>query len=125
MAQPRPAAAIPALTRRFTQEMVNAYGEVNEDRNLLHYDAAAARAAGFPAPLVHGAMVAALLSEACREAFGEAWLSRGRLKISFIKPLFVGQAVTTGGGAGAAGVHPVWCRNEAGEDVIAGEAECG
>jgi acyl dehydratase len=119
------AAAFPALSRRFTQEMVNLYGEVNEDRNLIHYEAEAARKAGFPAPLVHGAMVAALLSEACRAHFGAAWNHAGRLRITFIKPLFVGQAATTGGESAADGqTIQVWCRNEAGEDVLVGQADC-
>ena len=117
----------PQLSRRFTQAMVNAYGEVNEDRNLIHYDLAAAKQAGFPAPLVHGAIAAALVSEACRTHFGPAWLAAGRLKVSFIKPLFVGQTATTGGrplpGLGAPR-YEVWCRNESGEDVVVGEAEC-
>ena len=120
-----PQGEFPVLRRRFSQPMVTAYGEVNEDRNMIHYDAAAARAAGFPAPLVHGAMAAALVSEACRAHFGPAWLSAGHLKLSFIKPLLVGQLATTGGRprAGAPG-YEVWCRNEAGEDVVVGEAEC-
>ena len=114
----------PATSRRFTQEMVNAYGEVNEDRNLLHYEQAAAERAGFPAPLVHGAMVAALLSEACREHFGAAWLKAGRLRVMFVKPVFVGETVTSGGRAKSGGGLEVWCRNDAGDDVVVGEAEC-
>ncbi len=116
--------AFPALRRRFTQEMVDAYGEVNEDRNLLHYEQAAAERAGFPAPLVHGAMVAALLSEACRGHFGAPWLTAGRLIVAFVKPLFVGQTVCTGGTPRADGGCDLWCRNEAGEDVLVGEARC-
>jgi acyl dehydratase len=118
-------AAFPATRRRFTQEMVNAYGEVNEDRNLLHYEQAAAEQAGFPAPLVHGAMVAALLSEACRAHFGDAWLTAGRLQVAFVKPVFVGQTVTAGGKLRGDGACEVWCRNEAGDDVAVGEARCG
>lgn len=115
----------PATRRRFTQEMVDAYGEVNEDRNLLHYDRAAAERAGFPAPLVHGALLAALLSEACRAHFGASWLTAGRLKVAFVKPVFVGQTVATGGTTRADGGWDVWCRNEAGENVVVGEARCG
>lgn len=118
--------AFPSIARRFTQEMVNLYGEVNEDRNLLHYEVEAARKAGFPAPLVHGAMVAALLSEACHRHYGKAWHTAGRLKITFVKPLFVGQIATTGANLSANGAAlEVWCRNEAGEDVVVGEAACG
>jgi 3-methylfumaryl-CoA hydratase len=118
-------APFPELSRRFTQGMVNLYGEVNEDRNMIHYDAAAAHKIGFPAPLVHGAMVAALLSEACRAYFGPAWNTHGKLRVVFIKPLFVGQAAHTGGKPSADGklLH-VWARNDGGEDVVVAEAEC-
>jgi|SRR5579863_9072743 acyl dehydratase len=124
--------AFPGLRRRFTQDMVNLYGRVNDDRNLIHYDQAAAEQAGFARPLVHGALVAALLSEACRDYFGRPWLDSGRLKVSFIKPLLVGQAVRTGAtvavrrpeGAGEHVELDVWCRNEADEQVLVGQASC-
>ena len=122
----------PHLRRRFTQDMVNRYGRVNDDRNLIHYEASAAQRAGFPRPIVHGAMVAALMSEACRDYFGQRWMEGGKLKVAFIKPVLVEQAVTTG--AQVVEQHPegggerlrldVWCQNEAGERVLAGEATC-
>ncbi len=122
----------PRLRRRFTQDMVNRYGRVNEDRNLIHYDADAARRAGFSRPVVHGALVAALMSEACRDYFGWRWLDAGRLKVAFIKPVLVEQAVFTGAQVldrtqepgGARIKLDVWCQNEAGERVLAGEASC-
>lgn len=120
----------PRLRRRFTQDMVNRYGRVNDDRNLIHYDAEAARRAGFERPVVHGAIVAALLSEACRDFFGRGWLDSGRLKVAFIKPVLVDEAVTTGarivGGAprepGRRMTLEAWVENDAGERVVAGEA---
>lgn len=125
-------AVFPHLHRRFTQDMVNRYGRVNDDRNLIHYDTAAARRAGFPRPIVHGALVAALLNEACRDYFGQAWIQGGRLKIAFIKPVLVEQVVVTNAQAleGVPGSQrlptrlEVWCENEAGERVIVGEAAC-
>ena len=38
----------PRIERVITPEMVRRYGEVNGDRNMIHYDDQAARAAGFP-----------------------------------------------------------------------------
>ena len=122
----------PRLRRRFTQEMVNRYGRVNDDRNLLHYEAEAARRAGFPRPVVHGALVAALMSEACRDFFGRGWLEAGRLKVVFIKPVLVEEAVYTGAqivertpeADGPRLRLEVWCQNEAGERVLTGEASC-
>jgi acyl dehydratase len=125
--------AFPRLRRRFTQAMVDRYGRVNEDHNLIHYEAAAAQRAGFPRPVVHGAMVAALVSEACRDYFGKAWLDSGRLKVAFIKPVLVEEAVRTMATVAdivSTGHTPVvnlevWCENEAGEQVLAGSASCG
>jgi acyl dehydratase len=128
-----PTPEFPRLSRRWAQASVDAYGRVNDDRNLIHYDAAAARRAGFLRPVVHGAIVAALLSEACRECFGAGWFESGQFKVSFIRPVLVDQEVTTAGrlleaypAAGAAGKRrlrfEVWCENEAGEQVVVGEA---
>lgn len=130
MKAPIGAPSFPRLRRHFAQDMVNRYGRVNEDRNLIHYDAAAARRAGFARPVVHGALVTALLSEACRDYFGREWLDSGRLKVAFIKPVLVDQAVSTGGRvvdgepreAGRRATLEVWVENEAGERVVAGEA---
>ena len=88
--------------------------------------------AGFPRPVVHGALVAALISEACRDYFGRAWLESGQLKVAFIKPLLVEQAVRTGASVievspglnGSRVVLNVWCENEGGDQVLAGSAVC-
>jgi acyl dehydratase len=129
---PSPLPAFPALRRRFSQDMVNRYGRVNDDRNLIHYEAAAAQRAGFARPVVHGALVAALLSEACRDFFGRPWMEQGRLRVAFIRPVLVEQAVQTGAavvserpeGPGRRVELDVWCQNEAGERVVAGQASC-
>jgi len=124
--------AFPHLRRRFTQIMVDKYGRVNEDRNLIHYDAAAAQRAGFLRPVVHGALIASLISEACRDYFGQSWLESGQLKVAFIKPVLVEQSVGTRAEVqevrtdanGSFVDLEVWCENEAGERVLAGSAAC-
>jgi acyl dehydratase len=120
----------PTIARTFTPEMVARYGRVNGDRNMIHYDDAAARAAGFPRPIAHGALVVALLAQACRDYWGSAWFTTGRLSIRLLRPSFVGEAVTVGGrqrsveqlDGGARVVFDVWCTNEGGDKVLAGEA---
>ena len=119
--------SFPQLRRTITAEMVTLYGRVNNDRNMIHYDDAAARAAGFPRAVAHGAITAAVLSDACRRHFGPDWNARGRLSVKFIKPLLVNDAVSTHGlpreaEGGPAGAWEVWCENGAGEKVLAGEA---
>jgi acyl dehydratase len=115
----------PTIRRRITAEMVALYGHVNNDRNMIHYDDAAARAAGFPRAVVHGAITAAVLSEACHAHFGPGWLTSGRLAVKFVKPLFVGDTVSTHGRPRdtRSGAWELWCENGAGEIILAGEAE--
>jgi 3-hydroxybutyryl-CoA dehydratase len=120
----------PNLRRTVSAAMVAAYQQVNGDSNLIHYDAEAARAAGFERPIVHGGLTAAILAQACRDYFGRAWFDSGRLSIRFIRPLFVGGTVTTHGRViasqpfdGGRRVNlEVWCANEAGEHLVVGEA---
>jgi acyl dehydratase len=120
----------PTPVRTFTPEMVALYGRVNGDRNMIHYDAEAAKAAGFPRPIVHGALVIAFLTQACRDYWGSGWFTTGRLSIRLLRPSFVGEAVTVGGqqraveevDGGTRIAFDVWCSNEGGEKVVAGEA---
>jgi len=129
--------AFPTVSREITREMVALYGKVNGDRNLIHYDDAVAQAAGFPRAIAHGAMTAAVISEACREFFGPAWIDGGRLNVKFIGPLLVGDTVSAHGevtareparsaGSGQASdgervTVNVWCES-AGEKILVGEA---
>lgn len=120
----------PELHRTITREMVARYGEVNGDRNLIHYEDAVAREAGFERAVAHGAITAAVIAEACRVHFGPAWAASGRLAVKFIRPVLVGQTLITGGeplaaAAGAAGAMKVWCADESGEPVLVGEASSG
>jgi len=118
----------PTIRRKVTADMVALYGRVNNDRNMIHYDDAAARAAGFPGAVAHGAITAAVLDEACRAHFGAAWSEAGRLDVKFVKPFFVGDTMSTHGQQnapareGAPAVWEVWCENGAGEKVLVGEA---
>jgi len=123
--------ALPTLSRTVTQDMVTAYGRINGDNNRLHYDADAARAAGFARPIVHGALTAAVLSQACQAYFGPSWRTTGYLRVRFRRPLLVDDTVTSGGRVvserqldGATRVTlDVWCTDGAGETVLRGEAE--
>jgi 3-hydroxybutyryl-CoA dehydratase len=120
----------PTIQRTFTQEMVALYGEVQGDRNMIHYDEAAARAAGFPKPIAHGALVIAALTQACRDYWGSAWFTTGRLAIRLLRPVFVGDTVTVEGKRASAEeldggervTFDVWCANERGEKIVAGQA---
>jgi acyl dehydratase len=50
------------IERRFTTAEIDQFAELTGDRNQVHLDDDAARAMGFDGRIVHGALVAALLS---------------------------------------------------------------
>jgi acyl dehydratase len=82
------------VSPRITADMTRCYGEVNNDTNAIHYDAAAALAAGFPAPVMHGAISAAIVHQALRRAFGAVWTNRGKLELRFLKPVPIDSILT-------------------------------
>lgn len=120
----------PTIRQTFTAEMVELYGQVNGDRNMIHYDETAARAAGFPRPIAHGALAVAVVTQACRDYWGSAWFTTGRLSIRLLRPSFVGEAVTVGGkqtsvdelDGGKRVTFDVWCSNEGGDKILTGQA---
>jgi 3-hydroxybutyryl-CoA dehydratase len=120
----------PVVSRTFTVELVKRFGEWNNDNNMLHYDDDAAREAGFPHPIIHSPLSASLISEAARDLFGTAWVCGGILTLRFLRPVYVGETVTTGGtfksldrsGDEPRAVYEVWAAKPNGEKVIVGEA---
>jgi acyl dehydratase len=120
----------PTIRQTFTAEMVGLFGQVNGDRNMIHYDEAAAQAAGFPRPIAHGALAVAVVTQACRDYWGSAWFTTGRLAIRLLRPSFVGEAVTVGGkqtsveelDGGKRVTFDVWAANEGGEKILTGQA---
>lgn len=77
-----------------THDTVHAFAAIQRDLNPIHLSQDAARAAGFDAPIVHGAFVYCQLERLVRN-----W-ERGRLaslQCRFVRPLLVGQALHLGG----------------------------
>lgn len=74
---------------------VAAYAQASGDRNPIHLDAATARAAGLPGPIVHGMLVMGRFEGAIR-----GWLPGARIRslsTRFLKPLAVGEGIAIGG----------------------------
>lgn len=119
----------PEIVETLEQHNVDAYGRVNGDRNLIHYDADVARAEGFDGTVVHGALVAAILMRACTEMFGLAWMTRGTMWVRFLSPCIVGETIRTGGQLVRRDVldretretYSIWCETISGRRLIAGE----
>lgn len=77
--------------RRVTPEVVEQFAALSGDRNPIHFDAAAARAAGFGAPIAPGMLLGAFLSS----VFGVDWPGPGtvyvRQDLRFLQPVAVGE----------------------------------
>ncbi len=124
-------AELPQLQKRVTQEQVERYARASGDFNPLHLDPQyAAATTSYGRNIAHGMLVMAFISEMMAAAFLDAWLSGGKLQARFRAPVYPGDTVTTFGAlksqheAGES-VHLeyiVGCRNQDGEEVVAGEA---
>ena len=118
---------IPPVVKELTQAKINAYALAGGDGNPLHTDPEFAAGTQFGGTVAHGMLVLAYLSEMMTAAFGQAWLSGGRLKARFRAPARPGDTVVASGrllrrDGGRAFCH-VECRNQRGEVLITAEAE--
>jgi 3-hydroxybutyryl-CoA dehydratase len=120
-------AALPPATKTITQEKINAYADAGGDHNPLHLDEAFAAETQFGGTIAHGLLVLAYVSEMLTAAFGEAWLSSGKLKIRFRAPARPGDTVTTYGSVTSVDdgriVCAIGCKNAHGDALIDGQAE--
>jgi acyl dehydratase len=81
------------------------YAEVTGDRNAVHIDPAAARAAGFDGVIAHGLGVLGLATSALVTAFAPAAPERlARIRARFTAPVAAGQALTIAAAEHANGV---------------------
>lgn len=99
----------------------------------IHADDAAAKAAGFAGRVAAGAQSFSFLSEMLSLSFGMGWVRGGKIRVRFVRPLFIGEEISCGGevkqvfpekgvGAGRAKLE-VWCKNSQGHILAIGTAE--
>jgi len=95
-------------------------------RQNIHTDNAAARKAGFRAPIAGGEQTYAVMANFLLDTFGENFLRGGRLKAALIKPVFFGDTLTmhvrTIEDEASLLQLEVWTLNQLGERVLAGTA---
>lgn len=101
MSPPAPAevsvgGAIAPLTRTVTQEQIRAYAVAAGDPNPIHTEPDVARAFGFPAPIAHGMLTLAILTEAVAEWAG-GYDRVASISVRFSKPLIAGDTITCTG----------------------------
>lgn len=119
-------AVLPTVTKTITQEKIDAYARASGDGNPLHTDPAFAANTQFGGTIAHGMLVLAYVSEMLTAAFGEDWLTGGRLKVRFRAVARPGDTLTADGTVtsveGGKTACAIECRNESGEVLVSGEA---
>ncbi len=121
---------LPALKKRVIQENINLYAEASQDFNPIHIDQDFARKTPLGGTIAHGMLVLAYVSQMMTAAFGQSWLSSGKLNIRFKAPARPGDTLTVSGQIGKVEKNQdqtllscdVLCVNQNDEPVITGEA---
>lgn len=117
-------ADVAPVVKQLSQEQIGRYADASGDHNPIHVDEAFARATPFGGTLAHGMLVLASIAEMLAAGLGEAWLSRGRLRVRFRAPARPGDTITARATPqSAAGSYAVEVRNQDGEVLISGSAE--
>jgi len=119
---------LPALTKKVEQRRIDCYSGVRP--HSIHTDPEWARQKGFKAPLAQGMMSTAYVSELMVQATGAGFVKGGRMSVSFIKPVFVGDTLTVRGrvksreaeGSRTRVTVEVWCENQEGVKTMVGTA---
>jgi 3-hydroxybutyryl-CoA dehydratase len=124
-------AELPSLAKTLSQEKIDRYARASGDFNPIHVNPTFAAQTPFGGTIAHGMLLLAYLSEMLTAAFGQAWLSGGRLKVRFKGAARSGETVATSGHVqrvqeGHEGCRlrcDVGCLNQQGEVLVAGQAE--
>jgi 3-hydroxybutyryl-CoA dehydratase len=118
------------LLKQVSQKTINLYAEASGDLNPIHIDEAFAAQTPFKGTIAHGMLSLAYVSELMTSAFGESWLSGGKLRAKFKESARPGDTVTISGkidcleerdGVSYADCS-FECRNQGGEAIVVGEA---
>ena len=122
--------SLPSVVKQITQKDINLYAEASGDFNPIHVDESFAAQTPLGGTIAHGMLILAYISEMMTTAFGQSWLSGGKLSVRFKAPARPGDTITTSGKIDSIehkeGIPYVNCSiescNQKGETVITGGA---
>ena len=89
--------SLPSVVKHITQREINLYAEASGDFNPIHIDESFAAQTPLGGTIAHGMLILAYVSEMMTEAFGESWLSGGKLSVRFKTPARPKDTITTSG----------------------------
>ncbi|HXW83738.1 MAG TPA: MaoC family dehydratase [Candidatus Binataceae bacterium] len=95
-------------------------------RTNIHNDDAAAKKAGYRAPIAAGEQTVAVVAQLLTDTFGDRLMSGGRMQVALLRPVFYGdtlvaRAEVEGINAGTVELR-IWVDNQSGEQVLSGLA---
>lgn len=73
-----------------TQALIDGYGGINGDNDIIHYDHDYAVARGFRGTLAHGMHLTAFAAEEAARTYGRDWFYRGEITTKWIAPVCPG-----------------------------------
>lgn len=86
-----------SVVKHITQENINLYAEASGDFNPIHIDESFAAKTPLGGTIAHGMLSLAYVSEMMTSAFGQNWLSEGKLRAKFKEPARPGDTLTING----------------------------
>jgi 3-hydroxybutyryl-CoA dehydratase len=122
--------ALNPMVKHITQEKIKLYAEASGDFNPIHVDESFAAKTPLGGTIAHGMLSLAYVSEMMTSAFGQGWLSGGKLRAKFKEPARPGDTLTINGKVDCIERKDdvsyancnFECRNQKGETIVAGEA---
>jgi acyl dehydratase len=122
---------LPAVRKDITQQNINLYAKASGDFNPIHIDADYARQTPMGGTVAHGMLILAYISQMMTNAFGQNWLTSGKLNIRFRAPARPGDNIIVSGTVRRVEKNDgyqtidcdVLCINQHDEPVITGDAK--
>jgi 3-hydroxybutyryl-CoA dehydratase len=122
--------ALNPMVKHITQEKIKLYAEASGDFNPIHVDESFAAKTPLGGTIAHGMLSLAYVSEMMTSAFGQSWLSGGKLRAKFKEPARPGDTLTINGKVDCIERKDdvsyancnFECRNQKGETIVAGGA---
>jgi len=85
------------VVKHIIQENISLYAEASGDFNPIHIDESFAAKTPIGGTIAHGMLNLAYVSEMMTSAFGQNWLSEGKLRAKFKEPARPGDTLTING----------------------------
>jgi 3-hydroxybutyryl-CoA dehydratase len=122
--------ALNPVVKHITQEQIKLYAEASGDLNPIHIDESFAAKTPLGGTIAHGMLNLAYVSEMMTSAFGQSWLSSGKLRAKFKEPARPGDTLIITSKVNCieqkdnvSYANCVFeCRNQKGEMIVMGEA---